>query len=222
MPPSSPPGPARPPASARTPTPRRTCGSAVTPTRWFVELAQNAADAARAAGVPGRVCVELRDGELRVANTGAPLDAAGVAALASLRASAKRDDSGSVGRFGVGFAAVLTVSDAPRVLSTGGGVAFSAARTAAEVAALPGAAAELARRDGPPVLRLRVADRRAPARRLRHRGAAAAATRNRRRRAARRGPRRRSRPAARAARPRRDRHRRAGRAPGGRGRRPAR
>ena len=121
---------------------------------WFVELAQNAADAARAAGVPGRIRVELRDGELAIANTGAPLDAAGVAALASLRASAKRDDPGSVGRFGVGFAAVLTVSDAPRVLSAGGGIAFSAERTAAEVAALPGAAEELARRDGPPVLRL--------------------------------------------------------------------
>ena len=121
---------------------------------WFVELAQNAADAARAAGVPGRLRVELRDGELAIANTGAPLDAAGVAALASLRASAKRDDPGSVGRFGVGFAAVLAVSAAPRVLSTGGGVAFSAERTAAEVAAFPGPAAELARRDEPPVLRL--------------------------------------------------------------------
>jgi hypothetical protein len=121
---------------------------------WFVELAQNAADAARAAGVPGRVRVDQRGGELAIANTGAPLDAAGVAALASLRASAKRDDPGSVGRFGVGFAAVLAVSDAPRVLSTGGGVAFSAERTAAEVAAIPGPAAELARRDGPPVLRL--------------------------------------------------------------------
>jgi hypothetical protein len=121
---------------------------------WFVELAQNAADAARAAGVPGRVRVELRDRELAIANTGAPLDEAGVAALASLRASAKRDDPGSVGRFGVGFAAVLPVSDAPRVSSANGGVAFSAERTAAEVAAFPGPAAELARRDGPPVLRL--------------------------------------------------------------------
>ncbi len=122
---------------------------------WFVELAQNAADAARAAGVPGRMRVELVDGELRVANTGAPLDAAGVAALASLRASAKRDSPDSVGRFGVGFAAVLALSDAPRVVSTSGGVAFSAAGTAAAVAALPGPAAELARRDGQlPVLRL--------------------------------------------------------------------
>jgi hypothetical protein len=98
--------------------------------------------------------VALQGCELAVANSGAPLDASGVAALASLRASAKRDDPGSVGRFGVGFAAVLAVSDAPRVLSTSGGITFSAVRTAEEVATLPAVAAELARRDGPPVLRL--------------------------------------------------------------------
>ena len=101
-----------------------------------------------------RAGVTVRRAELRVANTGAPLTAAGVAALASLRASAKRDDAGAVGRFGVGFAAVLAVSDAPRVVSTSGAVAFSAARTAEAVADLPGPAAELARRDAPPVLRL--------------------------------------------------------------------
>ncbi|HEV7470183.1 MAG TPA: hypothetical protein VGO23_10410 [Pseudonocardia sp.] len=123
---------------------------------WFVELAQNAADAARAAGRPGRLRVSLTDGELRVANTGAPLDAAGVAALASLRASAKRDDHGSVGRFGVGFAAVVPVSPEPRIVAADGrGVRFSATRTAEEVAGLPGPAAELARRAGQlPVLRL--------------------------------------------------------------------
>ncbi|MDT7580483.1 MAG: hypothetical protein QOK35_1747, partial [Pseudonocardiales bacterium] len=122
---------------------------------WFVELAQNAADAARAAGVPGRVRLVCEDGELRVANTGAPLDAAGVAALAALRASAKRDDAGSVGRFGVGFAAVLALSDAPRMVTGRGGVAFSAAATADAVRELPGPSAELARRAGQlPVLRL--------------------------------------------------------------------
>ncbi|GEL22180.1 molecular chaperone Hsp90 [Pseudonocardia sulfidoxydans NBRC 16205] len=123
---------------------------------WFVELAQNAADAARAAGVPGRVLVRVVDGELRVANTGAPLDAAGVAALASLRASAKRDAEGSVGRFGVGFAAVLAVSREPRVVTRDGrGVRFSDSATAEAVAGLPGPAAELARRAGQlPVLRL--------------------------------------------------------------------
>ncbi len=116
---------------------------------WFVELAQNAADASASA-----VRVAVVDGELRVANDGAPLTAAGVAALASLRASAKRDDEGSVGRFGVGFAAVLAISDEPRIVSASGGIAFSAARTRAEVASVPVAAAELARRDTPPVLRL--------------------------------------------------------------------
>lgn len=100
--------------------------------------------------------VRVVDGELRVANTGAPLDAAGVAALASLRASAKRDDEGSVGRFGVGFAAVLAVSREPRVVTHDGhGVRFSASATAEAVAGLPGPAAELARRAGQlPVLRL--------------------------------------------------------------------
>ncbi|WP_409184753.1 sacsin N-terminal ATP-binding-like domain-containing protein [Amycolatopsis sp. VS8301801F10] len=97
--------------------------------RLFVELAQNAADAAQLAGEPGRIRVSVVDGELRFANTGVPLDARGVESLASLRASAKQ---GTVGRFGVGFAAVLTVTDEPRVVSTSGGVAFSAQRTREE------------------------------------------------------------------------------------------
>ena len=104
--------------------------------------------------MPGRLRLALVDGELRVANTGAPLDAAGVAALASLRASAKRDDADAVGMFGVGFAAVLPLSAEPWIVSAGGGVAFSAARTAAAVSELAGPAAELARRSEPPVLRL--------------------------------------------------------------------
>src|ERR671916_2334503 len=75
--------------------------------RLLVELAQNAADAAARAGVPGRLRLELTgDGAggdvLRAANTGAPLDAAGVQGLASLRASAKRDEPGSGDRAGVG------------------------------------------------------------------------------------------------------------------------
>ena len=89
--------------------------------RVVVELAQNAADAAARAGVPGRLLLRLTTDPatpgrpvLLAANTGAPLDAAGVQALATLRASAKRD-GGSVGRFGVGFAAVLGVSDEPAV-----------------------------------------------------------------------------------------------------------
>jgi hypothetical protein len=123
--------------------------------RLLVELAQNAADAAARAGVPGRLRLELAGNTLRAANTGVPLDADGVQGLATLRASSKRDEPGSVGRFGVGFAAVLAVCDEPAVHSTTGGIGFSADRTRAEVAALPAAAGELARRDGGvPVLRL--------------------------------------------------------------------
>src|SRR5436309_5506593 len=96
--------------------------------RLLVELAQNAADAATLAGRRGVLQLSIVDNELRAANTGAPLDRAGVAALASLRASAKRAGQ-QVGRFGVGFAAVLAVSDSPRVISASGGVAFSAGRT---------------------------------------------------------------------------------------------
>ncbi|MBW4718991.1 sacsin N-terminal ATP-binding-like domain-containing protein [Saccharothrix obliqua] len=113
--------------------------------RLLVELAQNAADAAGAE--PGVLRLSLVDGELRAANTGAPLTADGVAALASLRASAKSLDT--VGQFGVGFAAVLAVTDAPRVVSSSGGVLFSAARTRQAVPELASA-----RGGDVPVLRL--------------------------------------------------------------------
>jgi hypothetical protein len=154
--------------------------------RVVVELAQNAADAAVRAGRPGllRLSLEREAGRpvaLVAANTGAPLDAAGVVGLSTLRASAKRDEwggdaaaadggdpegagadpvpSGPVGRFGVGFAAVLAVSDEPAVLSRHGSVRFSAAeaRAAVEDAAVrnPELGIELHRRIGRvPALRL--------------------------------------------------------------------
>ncbi|MFE6523667.1 sacsin N-terminal ATP-binding-like domain-containing protein [Streptomyces sp. NPDC057794] len=126
--------------------------------RLVVELAQNAADAAARAGAPGRLRLTLRDGVLVAANTGAPLDAAGVESLATLRASAKRDTP-SVGRFGVGFAAVLSVTDEPAVVGRHGGVRWSLAE-ARELAAdtarhSPGLGDEIRRRDGHvPLLRL--------------------------------------------------------------------
>jgi len=126
--------------------------------RLLVELAQNAGDAAAQDGVAGvlwlRVVYKPYGPELRAANTGAPLDADGVAALASLRASAKRAGH-QVGRFGVGFAAVLAVTEAPRVVSASGGVAFDADRTRAELAEHEKLAELLAMRsDEVPVLRL--------------------------------------------------------------------
>ncbi|QZN86124.1 sacsin N-terminal ATP-binding-like domain-containing protein [Cellulomonas sp. C5510] len=157
--------------------------------RVVVELAQNAADAAVRAGVPGRLLLRLTaagsdgggaDGAgtgggptgvadgvpvLVAANTGAPLDEAGVASLASMRASSSRDwggpasGGGLVGRFGVGFAAVRAVSDELAVLSTSGSVRFSLAETRQDLALAaagePRLADEVARREGSlPALRL--------------------------------------------------------------------
>ncbi|TDF47434.1 molecular chaperone Hsp90 [Streptomyces sp. WAC05374] len=134
--------------------------------RLVVELAQNAADAAARAKVPGRLRLTLHPGGadgpavLAAANTGAPLDATGVESLSTLRASAKREGhEGAVGRFGVGFAAVLAVSDEPAVVGRHGGVRWSL-REARELAAgaaqaSPGLGDELRRRDGHvPLLRL--------------------------------------------------------------------
>ncbi|WP_053747631.1 sacsin N-terminal ATP-binding-like domain-containing protein [Streptomyces sp. MMG1533] len=128
--------------------------------RLVVELAQNAADAAARAGVPGRLRLTLREGVLVAGNTGAPLDAAGVESLATLRASAKREArEETIGRFGVGFAAVLSVTDEPAVVGRHGGVRWSLAEArelAADVARhSPGLGDEIRRRDGHvPLLRL--------------------------------------------------------------------
>ena len=102
--------------------------------RVLVELAQNAADAAARAGTPGRLLLRLTTATahgpatMLAANTGAPLDAAGLASLATLRASTKRDTPGGggvVGRFGVGFAAVRAVADEIVVVSRLGAARFS-------------------------------------------------------------------------------------------------
>ncbi|MEV0372276.1 molecular chaperone Hsp90 [Streptomyces sp. NPDC050636] len=136
--------------------------------RLVVELAQNAADAAARAGVPGRLRLTLHPANdtesavLVASNTGAPLDATGVESLSTLRASAKREPGvavGAVGRFGVGFAAVLSVSDEPALVGRTGGVRWSlveARELTQEVAAhSPGLGGELRRRDGHvPLLRL--------------------------------------------------------------------
>ncbi|MEV6561143.1 ATP-binding protein [Nocardia sp. NPDC051756] len=92
--------------------------------RLLTELAQNAADAAAKAGVVGRLVVRLDGAHLHIANTGAPLDLSGVHALTALRASGKSDVT-AVGRFGVGFTAVLSVSDEIELRSATGSLRFS-------------------------------------------------------------------------------------------------
>lgn len=96
--------------------------------RLLTELAQNAADAARKAGLAGDLVVRLDGRDLHIGNTGAPLDVSGVHALTALRASGKSGD-GAVGRFGVGFTAVLAVSEDIQLRSVTGSLSFSRART---------------------------------------------------------------------------------------------
>ncbi|NKX94223.1 ATP-binding protein [Sanguibacter hominis ATCC BAA-789] len=126
--------------------------------RVVTELLQNAADAAQSPSASlapaGRVLLRLdpQAQVFEVCNTGAPLTADGVRALASMRASTKSAPSAaegrregspvsrpgpvaSVGRFGVGFAAVRSVADEIEVVTTdasGGsaGVLFSTVQTA--------------------------------------------------------------------------------------------
>ncbi|WP_280182949.1 sacsin N-terminal ATP-binding-like domain-containing protein [Nocardia cyriacigeorgica] len=125
--------------------------------RLLTELAQNAADAAAKAGAAGRLAVWLDGRSLHIANTGAPLDRSGVHALTALRASGKADPAASVGRFGVGFTAVLTVSDEIEIRSTTGSLRFSRAATLdalhQNAIQLPGGSAA-GERWQPPALRL--------------------------------------------------------------------
>ncbi|WP_017622739.1 sacsin N-terminal ATP-binding-like domain-containing protein [Nocardiopsis chromatogenes] len=128
--------------------------------RALVELAQNAADAAARAGGAGRLLLRLDGGVLTAANTGAPLTAGGVESMSTLRASAKRgaEGQGAVGRFGVGFSAVASLSDEVTAASTEGAVRWSRALAVEEVRGGPsgsGLTEELERRGGDlPLLRL--------------------------------------------------------------------
>nr|WP_072687152.1 ATP-binding protein [Rhodococcus marinonascens] len=87
--------------------------------------------------MPGELSVHLDGRVLTVSNTGAPLDEPGVQALVALRASNKA--AGTVGRYGVGFTAVLSVSEEIEVRSTSGSILFSAVRTRSALTDVDGA-----------------------------------------------------------------------------------
>ena len=114
--------------------------------RLFTELAANGADAAAAAGVPGTVAVWVTGRELHVANTGAPLSAAGVRSLTALRVSAKaghRPGARDIGARDIGAAATDAADIGPVEAGVGGddetppavgrfGVGFTATATIAD------------------------------------------------------------------------------------------
>ncbi len=129
--------------------------------RLVVELAQNAADAAARAGVPGRLRLTLRDGVLVAANTGAPLDAAGVESLSTLRAPPPSATPGTARSAGLGSASPPSWPSPTSPPSSAGtavcaGPLVEARGLAADTALhSPGLGDEIRRRDGHvPLLRL--------------------------------------------------------------------
>ena len=127
--------------------------------RQLFELVQNSADALwggsddqQAGGsgptpTTGRVEVRLTKNYLYCADDGDPIHADGVKALMFSHLSPKRS-TGQIGTFGLGFKAVLGVSDSPEFFSHSGSFRFDRARSQERVSAIePGAVSY-------PVLRL--------------------------------------------------------------------
>ena len=106
--------------------------------RSLLELVQNAADAMSGEGEDvggknaGRVelVLDSDSGTLYCANAGRPFSKSGLIALAQAYLSSKRGDE--IGRFGLGFKSVLSVTDAPQIFSRSVSFEFNSpeARTA--------------------------------------------------------------------------------------------
>ncbi len=90
--------------------------------RQIVELVQNAADQLKKAG-SGRIEIRLTSTDLYVADDGFPIDKPGARALMFSHLSPKHGTT-QIGRFGVGFKSVLSVTDSPRVFSRSGSFIF--------------------------------------------------------------------------------------------------
>ena len=116
--------------------------------RQLFELVQNSADALFAASKGQSILVRLTERFLYCADDGQPIDRDGVTALMFSHMSPKRD-LGQIGKFGLGFKSVLSVSDAPEFYSRSGSFRFDKRRSAERIAA---ASVEPAERY--PVLRL--------------------------------------------------------------------
>ena len=127
--------------------------------RQLFELVQNSADAlwvdsgAEETGVSGlgrrrgRVEIRLTENRLYCADDGTPVHSDGVTALMFSHMSPKRETS-QIGTFGLGFKAVLGVSDSPEFFSRSGSFRFDRARSQERLRAIE------PRAESCPVLRL--------------------------------------------------------------------
>lgn len=94
--------------------------------RQLVELVQNGADQLAKSG-GGKIQILLSERHLYCADNGAPLDQEGARSLLFSHLSPKRNTN-EIGRFGVGFKAVLKVSNSPAVFSQSGSIQFDRTR----------------------------------------------------------------------------------------------
>ena len=94
--------------------------------RQLVELVQNSADALT--GVCGRISIILTDKYLYCADNGGPIIPEGVNSLMRSHLSTK-SGTNVIGRFGLGFKAVLEVTDSPEFFSRSGSFVFDRARS---------------------------------------------------------------------------------------------
>ena len=93
--------------------------------RQLLELIQNSADALAIKEGGGRIRVRLTQDYLYCADEGIPIDEDGITALMFARMSPKRG-SNQIGRFGLGFKAVLSITDRPEFFSRAGSFYFDA------------------------------------------------------------------------------------------------
>ena len=99
--------------------------------RQLFELVQNSADALVGSG-SGRILIRLTPTYLYCADEGRPINADGVLALMFSHLSSKRGTA-EIGRFGLGFKSVLSVTDTPEFFSRSGSFQFDRARVARRI-----------------------------------------------------------------------------------------
>lgn len=113
--------------------------------RQVYELIQNGADALLEGGARGRIHVLLTSDAMYCANEGAPITVEGVGAMLGAYVSRKRGRE--IGRFGLGFKSVLSVTRNPQFFSRSGSFEFSQDMAAEAIEDIKHGA------DGVPVLR---------------------------------------------------------------------
>ena len=89
------------------------------PTRFIFELLQNAEDALSKRGVRGSrtVSFELSSSGLKVSHFGKPFDESNVRAICSVGDSSKQEEVTAIGKFGIGFKSVYSLTERPEVHS---------------------------------------------------------------------------------------------------------